>query len=116
MRIPLAISGRHPDYLSTYRDLVEQNNKPGARTLVLNRRIPNTLIFVTTPVDTGSERLADGALAITDDLLGAAAHLIQRLHRTVQERRFLHDARRGVLGEPRDGDYIRDYADELRQS
>ena len=72
--------------------------------------------LVATPVGTDSERLTDRALAITDDLLGATARLVQRLHRTVHERRVLHDARRGVLGEPRDGDYIRGYADKLRQS
>jgi len=71
---------------------------------------------VATPVDTGSGRLTDRALAITEDLLGAAARLVQGLHRTVHERRVLHDARRGVLGEPRDGDYIRSYADGLRRS
>lgn len=76
----------------------------------------SSLSFVATPVDTGSERLTDRALAITDDLLGSTARLVQRLHRTVHERRVLHDARRGVLGEPRDGDYIRNYADKLRQS
>ena len=70
-----------------------------------------------TPVDTGTERLTDRALAITDDLLGAAtARLVQRLHRTVHERRVLHDARRGALDEARDGNYIRNYADKLRQS
>lgn len=78
--------------------------------------IRSTLNYVATPVDTGSERLTDRALAITDDLLGATERLVQRLHRTVHERRVLHDARRGVLGEPRDGDYIRNYADKLRKS
>jgi hypothetical protein len=34
----------------------------------------------------------------------------------VHERRVVHDARRGVLGERRDGDYIRHYAAKLRQS
>ena len=76
----------------------------------------STLTFVATPVDTSSERFTDRALAITDDLLQATARLVQRLHRTVHERRVLHDARRGSLGEPRDGDYIRSYADKLRQS
>lgn len=75
----------------------------------------SSLQIVATPVDTGSERLGDRALAITDEVLGATARFIQRLHTTVHERRILHDARRGVLGEPRDGDYIRSYADKLRR-
>lgn len=69
-----------------------------------------------TPVDAGSERLADRALALTDDVLGATARLIQRLHTAVHERRILHDARRGALGAQRDGDYIRSHADKLRRS
>lgn len=69
-----------------------------------------------TPVDTGNERLADRALAITDDVLGVTARLVQRLHTSVHERRILHDAHRGALGAPRDGDYIRAYADKLRRS
>ncbi len=69
-----------------------------------------------TPVDTGNERLADRALAITDDVLGATARVIERLHASMHERRILHDARRGALGAPRDGDYIRSHADKLRQS
>lgn len=68
------------------------------------------------PVDTGNERLADRALAITDDLLGVTARLVQRLRTSVHERRILHDARRGALGAPRDGDYIRVYADKIRRS
>ncbi|CAN5869571.1 hypothetical protein BH23ACT2_BH23ACT2_11800 [soil metagenome] len=69
-----------------------------------------------TPVDAGNDRLTDRALAITDDVLGATARLVQRLHSTVHERRVLHDARRGALGAPRDADHIRTHAEKLRKS